>query len=369
MTKKLVLAALVCVATLLPLVPQASAQKALQPLLCPPGGCTVPPGGGGGGGGGGTNYNLAWTFNVNYPMNPGVGGVGDREGFGAAIFNGQLWVAHTGPGTGDQPVYIGSVDDSSSIPGSYQYVNPSGGQAYGDSNPALVAYGSGGTGHMFLIINDASHNTGVWRLDGTVWNFVSVLPVSSDYSAGAAISDDNSTLYIGLRAWNNSTDETLTICRVDIASSATSCSAHPGTQKMLFNPELAFWNGTLYAAFAADNGSHSVEYYTSTDGGQTINLQTSTSGDQASVSPKLVKFNNALYMGFRSNDSSQHFLTRYTTDGINWTGSVDTGISIHGAPMMVNSGDNTGSIVPRALHITNLFTDSNLNLVEYFGNS
>lgn len=370
MIKKAYLAAFVS-AALLSLVPSTILAQRVKPnVTCPDCDPDGGDGGGGSGGGGTTPFasNLSWTLYANTPY-PTIGGVGDREGFGAAIFNHNLYVAYTQAGSGDQPVYINQVNDSGNLPGgNYSYVNPTGGSAYSNANPNLVA----GGGNMFLVLNNASRNTGIWKYNGSGWDLYGSLPTSSDYSPGAAISDDGSTLYIGLRATNvpyggngPNGDETMTICRVSTASFSSSCSAHPGTQKLLFNPELAYWNGTLYAAFAADDGSHTVKYFTSTDGGQTLTAQSGASSDQASISPKLVIYNGALYMGFRSNDSSQRLITKYTTDGVNWSSSVNTCCTTHSVPMMVNNLDNGGTSIQRPNWIVTLFTNSNKNLVEY----
>ncbi len=113
---------------------------------------------------------------------------------------------------------------------------------------------------------------------------------------------------------------------------------------MMFNPGMVYWNGVLYMAFEDTFSAHNLRMFTSTDNGQTITESTNIAAhpDQTSSVPSLIVLNNALYVGFRSNDSSQHLLYKYSTDGINYTASSDTGVAMNSGPAFVfPTGGNT----------------------------
>ncbi len=85
--------------------------------------------------------------------------------------------------------------------------------------------------------------------------------------------------------------------------------------------------------------THALRIFTSTDNGQTIAENTNITNnneDTTSYAPSLAVFHNALYVGFRSNDGGAHFLYRYSTDGVNFTPSVQpTNDSMGGGPALV----------------------------------
>ncbi len=141
---------------------------------------------------------------------------------------------------------------------------------------------------------------------------------------------------------------------------------------MNFNPGMAVFNNTLYIAFESQANSHDLELYTSTDQGQSIQanngLGSAQDQDQTSVAPFILNFaNKALYVGFRTNDSNQYFVNRYSTDGVNF--SSDETISnpwpIGSTPALV---DGTQLSTPQNV-VYNLFgsNDGNANLYTFIG--
>ncbi len=274
----------------------------------------------------------------------------DRRGPGAALFQQNIYVAYTGNGTGDQPVYMAYFGQGNSS----QYIQTN---FVASGNPALESFG----GALYAVVNDASHNVQVLSSNGST-NFAQswVLPGQYDYSPATA--SDANNLYIGLRDIN---DHKLTVCRYNGSYTTSSCTHFPNSNNMIFNPGMVVWNGTLYIAFEDDNGDHTVRYYTSTDGGQTITLQGGASGDQTSTEPRLAVINNTLYMGFRSNDGSHNFLYKYSTDGVNWTSSMQTGLQMESAPSMVSTDANYFD--PNRIYTYYGSNDSNHSIVLAIG--
>jgi hypothetical protein len=209
------------------------------------------------------------------------------------------------------------------------------------ANPALQQVTILGHSYLFLAaISQQTVSSGgvsnLFRFDGNTWTSLGQISTQNTlYSPSFAASSQY--LFTGLQ----NVDKTLTICRTDITilNDATSCTQHPGSTPMMFNPSMAYWNGVLYMAFEDDTNNHTLRMFTSTDNGQTIaettNIAVNNQGQSSSV-PSLVVLNNALCVGFRSNDASQHFLYKYSTDGINYTASTDTGVAINSGPAFVS---------------------------------
>ena len=92
------------------------------------------------------------------------------------------------------------------------------------------------------------------------------------------------------------------------------------------------FNNTLYIAFPTNDNSHTLYYYTTTDG-VTLTFHTNAAGDQSSTSPSMLAFQGRLYMAFRTNDGDHKFIYKSSTDGINWTGSHSpSGVTMGGPP-------------------------------------
>ena len=365
------LMALTAAVLLLAVVP-AGAQTAASPSAIPNTICISCGGGGtGGGGGGGTNYNISWAAPYT-TYSEELGGVYDRQGPAAAVYNGALWMAYTsvnnpyGDQWGDDYVYVGN--SNSGVPWTPTApVNPSGGLAISNVNPALMGFGP----NLYLALNTGGQYPAfVPYNSGSGWGVVTgVISEDVDYSPSLAYDPTNNVMYMGYR---NSSDQTLVLCKMD-STQAITCNNFPGTTQMNFNPGMAVMNGVLYIGFEAYDNSHQLLFYKSTDQGQTITLSTAAGTDTTSTAPSLMvrTINNVqvLYFGFRSNDSGHYFLYKYTTDGANFSNTVNTGITMGGAPMLVWDQDNGGmsynGYPPSQPYIYNLFSQNDIDHYLY----
>jgi hypothetical protein len=240
---------------------------------------------------------------------------------------------------GDQYVYYGTSQQSPAR-------IPIG--VFSDANPALLNVDVAGSPNrtLYLAVNSEQSSardyggfTGLFVLNAANWSLAPSQPPSNNFpftQYSPSLASSSQYLFLGVA---NAADHTITICRTDITvqAGATTCVNHPGTTAVTFNPGLAYWNGVLYMAFEDTFSAHNLRMFTSTDNGQTIteNTNIAANPDQTSSVPTLAVFNNALYVGFRSNDDSVHTLYKYSTDGINYTASTDTGVSSASGPNFV----------------------------------
>jgi hypothetical protein len=333
---------------------QSNAAPLVIPNLCPPGGCSV---GGGGGGGGTPNYNLKWGASP-VVTGVGIGGQAGRQAPAAAPFLGQEYVAFTSandPEPNDQfhdmYVYIANLQNFN-----FQRLIPQSGTVFSDVNPAL--HTSRVDGRLYLAINSqqnpANNNGGFTDLfvnaNGagfTIAPFQTTAPFPfTDNSP--SLTSSSQYLFLGAR---NAVDHTLTLCRFDINNNST-CTNFPGSRAMNFNPAMAYYNNTLYIGYEEQDNTHALRIFTSTDNGQTISEGTNITNvneDTTSTAPTFgILTNNTthlpvLYIGFRTNDSGQSFLYRYSTDGINFAIRQGTGEQMEGSPTF--SLDTTGSLL------------------------
>jgi hypothetical protein len=318
-------------------------------LDCDPGG-----GDGGGGGGGGTSAGGGLGFLGASNSGLVIGGVSGREGPGVAagFVPNQISYVYTAPNDpigdqyNDQYVYYGATNQQP------QRIVPQSGEVFSDANPALqVVTVPGAPPVLYLAINsnqNPAYNYGgfssLFIYDGANWNLPpSEIPSSIPFTQySPSLTASSQYLFTGL---TNAADHTLVICRTDITvqGGGTDCTNFPGSWTMNFNPALAYWNGVLYIGFEEYDNTHALRLFTSTDNGQTINQNTQISNvneDTTSMAPSLIVANNALYVGFRSNDGGHNFLYRYSTDGINFSVRQGTGESMNSGPAFVISPYN-----------------------------
>ena len=325
---------------------RSSLAQATSPGVAPQMSCgeACDPGGGGGGGGGTPppNYNLNWGS----PSEAGgvvIGGWPGREGPAVGELSNLTYVAYTSPSdpVGDQ--YNDNYVYIRNLSGQFSRINSQTGFVSSDANPALQLF----SGYLYLAVNNSEFNparynggfTGLFRTgDGVTWN------LSPGTQPGAtsnfpyvdnspSLTASSQYLFSGYR---NAADYTLTICRTDPYGNSD-CTNFPGSRAMNFNPSLAYLNGVLYIGYEEYDNAHALRMFTSTDNGQTISENTNISnvnGDQTSTAPSLNVFRNTLYVGFRTNDSGQSFLYRYSTDGINYSVRQGTGEQMNGAPTL-----------------------------------
>ncbi len=321
--------------------------------------CNTNPGTGGGGSGTASGGALSFSSPGTAANPTFVGGVSGRQGPAVTnLFNGSYAsVAYTSTtpfdGQNDSYVYWNSGGNQ------YTQLNVTNGVAASSANPALQSAVVAGQRTLFMALNigqvQTSNYGGLTGIlsttsiaQGGPWSYVVNLGGSSNtapnypsVSYSPSLAASSQYLFLGAR---NNADHTLTLCRLDITvqNGATTCNNFPGTAGMNFNPALFYWNNILYIGFTdQNNATHAVRMYTSTDNGQTVSENTNitaVNGDQASTQPAFVQANNALYIGFRSNDGSQSFLYKWSTDGVNWTSSTNAGISIVSAPALTKAG-------------------------------
>jgi hypothetical protein len=303
-------------------------------------------GGGPGHGGGGTPP-PSYTLNFSSPANdPGlvVGGAPQRFGVGAVVFKGSLYVAWTSNQTfdsrGDANVYVAS--STSGGPDYYPFppspiVSAQGVTITAAGNPALAVL----NGVLYLgVVDGYGGATFITSTDGTTWG--SYAGCGTGYTGSATMAAFNGSMYMALE---NAADQSLTLCK--IPNQATTPGATPTTQNF---PEITqnFVAGlgvytppggvaTLYIAYATNQNSHNIYYYTTTDGVNFL-YSTAAAGDQSSTTISLASHNNVLYMAFRSNDGGHNLLYKYSTDGVSWSSYIDvSGNQTGGPPTLVTS--------------------------------
>ena len=331
-------------------------------------------GGGGGGTGGGTPPagTLSWSGPVDQP-GEGVSGAPQRFGVGAAIFapsttnTGSLYVAWTSTqvinGNGDANVILGN-----STAGGADYQNQStivdvnGNTLAGGGNPALAVL----NGRLYVGDEDVEgFPVYTSTADGTTWTPAATC--GGGYTGSVTLAAFQGSMYMALE---NAADQSLTLCVIADQSNQANVTAAP-TIRNFPGVDTAFVAGlgtfippggvpTLYIAYETSGNSHDIYYYTTTDG-VNFNFSTAAAGDQSSTTPSLVSHKGILQMGFRSNDGSHYFLTKYSTDGVNWSTSSNTGVTMGGPPVLV---DSAASPLPGSAEngdIFNIFVSNDSN--------
>lgn len=292
---------------------------------------------------------LTWSAPIR-DLNVAMTGISQRQAPAAAVFNGKMYMAYastnsTGDAHGDYYVYYGS--NSGGVTG-YEplgYINPNGGSAITNLNPSLQAF----NGNLYLALStyvpngSAQLHPSYTALSGITgqWGQVTGFPATAAPSGSpVGMATDGTYLYLGYR---NINDNTLVLCRMN-TSQVITCTNHPGTTTMGFSPALAYTGGKLYIAFQ-NLGSHALDYYVSTDQGQTIgNLITTAASDTTSTVPSLALHHGYIYMGFRTNDGAHGFIYKTTSNGgTSWTSSVQAspGYSMGGNPSLVDGAGLT----------------------------
>jgi hypothetical protein len=286
--------------------------------------------------------NLTWSA-PQYDFSIEVNGISGRQTPAGVVFpiTQRLYMTYTsnnstGDVYGDKYLYFGSQTGGGAIYGPPSYLNPSGGSAISNTNPGMGVFNN----KLYVVMNTiGSGSTGpgygpafVSSSDGVNWGIVTGISTGVATDSAPGVASDGTYLYMGFR---NAGDHTLVLCRMN-ASEVVTCTNFPGTRTMGFNPGLKVFNGALYVGFQ-DLSSHNLEYYKSTDQGQTIgNLITTAANDQTSTPPSLETHNGYLYMGFRTNDGDHKFLYKYSADGTNWTSGPDPHYTMGGAPVLVD---------------------------------
>lgn len=212
----------------------------------------------------------------------------------------------------------------------------------GTGNPAI------GTLNNALYVAQGDYFGSVvflYSSNGSTWSNYSAC-ANQGMTGSVTMTPFNGSMYV---AMENAADQSLTLCV--IPDQVINPGAYPTTRNFP-NINMSFVAGmttytppggvpTLYIAYAssAANANHNLYYYTTTDG-VNFNYSTAAAGDQSSTTPSLASHRGYLYMGFRSNDGSHGFLTKVSTDGVNWSSYTNNGDTMGGPPALVGTGDN-----------------------------
>lgn len=275
-----------------------------------------------------------------------VGGNSQREGVSGTVFtDGWLYVAYTGRNTdgyGNAPVYVSLTNggDASYIYSGWQ-ATLSGPQTIAAAdNPAIVNYG----GRLVMAYTDsfgsvnlvASTSVDHSAAPPVNWgSTIASIPLSgADGSPSLAVHSINGTPYLFLAA-RNAADHSLSLVQFDLNLNIVHSMNCP-TCTLGFSPALGEFQGKLYIAIQANDNSHNIYYWTTTDG-QNLTFLVSTKSDQTSTTPSLAVHNGILYLGFRTNDGNHKFLYKYSYDGQNWSGGIYGGVTMGGSPALIDA--------------------------------
>jgi hypothetical protein len=218
-------------------------------------------------------------------------------------------------------------------------------------SPALTAM----NGLLYLAYTDTNGlNQIISSANGTDWTGPSAGPSGPDglptsTQANPAITADpaNNTIYT---SYINGQYFTPIMCQWVIGNQP-SCTQNYSLDTANFNPGIAFWNGIVYFGYEHRGDSHCLFFYkydpvtTAMNGWTPIGCN-----EQTSAGPSLVVHNNALYVGFRTNDSSAKFTIRVSTDGNTLNFRQQPGFTMDGYPDLVDIPDT-----PDAPGVMNLF--------------
>ncbi len=366
---------------------QAQSPEYTRPIMpCPSCGGGGGSTGGGGGGVGGTNPTPVTSWgSFTSPSTSGshfsAGGTSQREGLSTAVEGGTLYLARTDTNIvdsgGDAAVFVSTSSTGIGYGIDYgrQVVTDNGVSALAASNPALAVDGIAG-GNLYLawidgygalhyVVSSRSPN-GSELVDWGQQSY-SFIPVNGSqavpliYSPSIAVLGN--TVYISALS---GADRSLWLGRFPVGQPYNiTWSNFPADTDIGMSPGLGVFNNTLYIAFPANDNSHNLYYYTTTDG-QNLTFQTGAGGDQSSTTPSLVAYKGLLYMAFRTNDGDHKFIYKYSSDGINWSGSISlSGVAMGGPPSLA---DGT-SLTSDPGHLINSFVANDPSLYLYSGES
>lgn len=302
---------------------------------------------------------LNWSAGTRYDNQ--IGGVPQRQGVGAAVFNNTLFVAYADPYLVDQfqnsTVYImrstNGIDFSPPervvIYSISQYIVSS-------ATPALAVF----NGKLYIAWNTGQGSANfASSSDGSTWDgFVEGYRTNVDNSP--SIASFNGVLYSGVR---NAQDQTLEFCRI-FTDDTNYCVQWPNN-RLGFNPGLGVFNGQLYIGYQ-DINTHDIWFLYTADGNNFVTSGNATN-DQTSTAPAFAVHNNILYLGFRTNDGDHKFLYKYSYDGVNFSGGVDPHYQMGGPSGLIDGSGLAYSIYNGNLF--NLFTSNDTSHNLYSTNA
>lgn len=291
------------------------------------------------------------TWSTDVALQAFVGGTSQRPGVSSTIFNGQIWMAYisdTNCGAYGCDVELQSTDNAGLYFGTPQAIPVPqfvSGVAVSYNNPSVATL----NGWMYVAWTDAAGtNYIIATQNGTTWTepfVVSAYPTV--YSPTLAVNPANpNELYIGYMS--DSTYNPI-LCAVypntsNIEASTQSCNnlyvyesgVTNEPAQMNFQPGLAFYDGQLYASFADRGNTHCLfGFYGNPDTDQFTFWNPLNCGEQTSAAPALAVYGGDLYIAFRTNDSSNKFTIRMSTDGQTLPYREQPGFGMNGPPNLL----------------------------------
>lgn len=284
---------------------------------------------------------LNWSSPViNNPAMGTAGGSYERPGVSTAIFNGEIWAAFTTKSCSGSDCYMILANTTGGTSTTFEnfrdiYISSSFGYAMSNQNPALVAT----NGKLWLTwVDSSNHHYIASSTDGEHWDFIGdvIDAPTTVYSPSVAVNPSNpDIIYIG---YMNSVYHTPVLCTYDTTNANNqSCQNLTNLRTMNFNPGMAFFQGELYMGFEDRGNSHCLYFYKYNPSNNSFTFWNPASCDeQTSTAPSLATFNNDLYIAFRTNDSSQKFTVRVTTNGSDWGYRQQPGWAMDGPPDLLD---------------------------------
>ena len=282
------------------------------------------------------------------------GGVAGRPAISGALLGGKVYAAETLTGTSNQIMIM-----TNSSPTSTTFANLSvvvlanrgtANQVYALSavSPALTAM----NGRLYLAYTDTGgFNRIISSIDGLNWTGPSAnpngstgLPTGTQANPSITANPATNTIYT---AYTNGQYFTPIVCQW-VVTGQPSCQQNYTLDTANFNPSIAFFKGIVYLGYETRSDSHCLLFYKWTPSTGAMNGWTPTQcSEQTSAGPSLVVHNNALYVGFRSNDSSAKFTVRIGSDGNTLPTRQQPGFTMDGYPDLVDVGTGILNIFAR----------------------
>jgi hypothetical protein len=228
------------------------------------------------------------------------------------------------------------------------------GYAVSNDNPALASM----NGTLYLAFNENyqgnQNNYIATTTDGLNWSLYYISTgVNTIFSPSLAINPaDSSQLYV---SYMSAETYTPILCTLSTANLNTqSCQNLTFLHQMNFQPGMTFYNGLLYMGFEDRGNSHCLYFYQYNPSANSFSFwDPLTCGEQTSAAPALSVYNGDLFVAFRTNDSSNKFTVRISTDGNTLPYRQQPGFGMAGPGALVPVTSYQGS--PAAPYLLNLY--------------
>ena len=279
-----------------------------------------------------------WSSPVQYPY--AMGGDSGRESPAATVFNGVVYMVFTSRTVASGSNYY--MYEATSADGIHYstptLINTASGYALASSNPSLTVYNN----VLYLAYNSGGTTNLVSSTNGTTWGTIGQVPtgVTADYSP--SIATDGSALYVGIREHVASGVAPLVLCNYTITP-GWNCTTTTSTGSN-YGPNLTAFGPTIYMSFAWQGNSHTLLYYTWSNG--TLSTLQTVTGATTSAAPGGAAVGGSnLYIGYRANDGGHGFYTTSTSGNGTWTPNYYSGYGIGGPPAMFSGLPGSSGVV------------------------